>query len=345
MRLGANLGYQGAGRLARAAEDFGYALALAPEGLRSDAPSVLGLMAGATRRIGLGSAVMQMPARPPGLTALTAATLDALSDGRFRLGLGISNPQVADGWYGAAFTDPLSRTREYVTVVRRALTGQPVEHQGRHYNLPGTPQHRGVPLQIGTEPCGPPIPLLLAASGPRTLRLAGEIADGWLGALTPVDALPDVVRALEAGRARTGRGLTGFELLPSVPTAVANDLDAAVDLLRDHYVYLLGIGDPEANCHYRLAVDLGHARQAAQVRRHLAAADRAAAAAAVPAAFVDATALVGPVRRIAHRMRAYADAGATTLGVMVSATATDVAGRVEQLRCAAEALHLSRADG
>ncbi|MHC3474090.1 LLM class flavin-dependent oxidoreductase [Streptomyces sp. 7R007] len=342
MRLGANLGYQGAGRLARAAEDLGYTLALAPEGLRSDAPSVLGLMAGATRRIGLGSAVMQMPARPPGLTALTAATLDAVSGGRFRLGLGVSNPQVADGWYGAAFTEPLARTREYVGVVRRALTGEPVEHQGRHYRLPGTPGNGGVPPRITTEPSGRPVPLYLAAAGPRTLRLAGEIADGWLGALTPAEALADVLRELAAGRARTGRDLTGFEVLPSLPTAVAADLDTAVDLLRAHYAHLLGIGDPDANCHYRLAVALGHARQAARVRRRLAAGDPTGAAAAVPAGFVDATALAGPVDRIARRMRAYAEAGVTSLGVMVSATDTDVTGRVGQLRLAAHALRLSR---
>ncbi|XUL94383.1 LLM class flavin-dependent oxidoreductase [Streptomyces galilaeus] len=183
----------------------------------------------------------------------------------------------------------------------------------------------------------------MAASGPRTLRLAGEIADGWLGALTPAGALSDVLRELAAGRARTGRDLAGFEVLPSLPTAVAGDLHSAVDLLRAHYVYLLSIGDPHVNCHYRLAVDLGHVRQAAEVRRRLAAGDPRGAAAAVPTGFVEATALVGPVPRIARRMRAYAEAGATTLGVTISATATDTAGRLDQLRLVADALKLSGA--
>ena len=341
MRLGANLGYQGAGELALAAEEFGYAVALAPEGYRSDAASVLGLMAGRTRRIGLGSAVMQLPARPPGLTALTAATLHAMSGGRFRLGLGVSNPHVADGWYGARFEHPLGRTREYVDIVRRALAADPVEYRGRHYRLPGTPGPAAAPLHVLTELPGPPLPVYLAASGPMSLRLAGEIADGWLGVFTTPEALAEAVVELTAGRARAGRALDGFEVLPSLPTAFADDLDSAVDLLRDHYVYLLGIGAPEENCYCALAVQLGFGQEAALVRARLTAGDRAGAAAAVPREFVDRTALAGPVRRVAERMQAYAGAGATTLGVMVSAAATDTAGRIRLLRQAATALELS----
>ncbi|MET9935696.1 LLM class flavin-dependent oxidoreductase, partial [Streptomyces sp. NPDC006324] len=130
MRLAANLTYEGAGDLARAAERLGYAMVLAPEGYRSDAASVLGLVAGQTSTIALASGVMQIPGRPPGMAALTAATLDALSGGRFRLGLGVSNPDVSQGWYGVPFDAPLARTREYVEIVRRALTGDPVTFEG-----------------------------------------------------------------------------------------------------------------------------------------------------------------------------------------------------------------------
>ncbi|MFE0464618.1 LLM class flavin-dependent oxidoreductase [Kitasatospora sp. NPDC058965] len=339
MRLAVNLGYQGAAELALAAEESDYALALAPEGYRSDAASVLGLLAGRTRRIALGSAVMQLPARPPGLTALTAATLHALSGGRFRLGLGASNPHVATGWYGAAYDHPVARTREYLTVLRRALTGEPVEHRGRYYPLPAGGGPAAAPLHVLTERPGPALPIHLAALGPAMLRLAGELADGWLGVFNTPESLAEAVALLAAGR--PGGDLTGFEVLPSLPTAIDPDPRAAVDRLRAHYVYMLGIGAAADNCYCQLAERLGFGPQTALVRARLAVGDRAGAAAAVPAGFVERTALVGPVERVAERMAAYAGAGATTLGVMVTAADTDLAGRVRILRDAARAATLA----
>ncbi|MER5704767.1 LLM class flavin-dependent oxidoreductase [Micromonospora sp. NPDC002296] len=336
MRLGVNLVYQGAGELAREAERLGYDLALASEGYKSDAPSVLGLVAGQTSRIGLASGVMQIPARQPGAAALTAATLDALSGGRFRLGLGVSNPHVSDGWYGVRFDHPLGRTREYVEIVRRALAGGPVSHQGKHFALPAWGQ-QGAPLHLFTEPLNPALPIYLGAVGPQSLRLAGEIADGWLSGFTTPELVARSVGELRAGRARRGRDLTGFEVVPFVAMSVADDVATAADSLRAHYAYLLGIGDPKDNFYCRLAGEMGFDRDILAFRDRLLAGDRRGAAAAVPAGFVDRTALLGPVDRIADRMREFADAGVTVLSIMVSANDTDLPGRLEILRQAATA--------
>ena len=336
MRLAVNLTYQGATELARAAEQLGYAAVLAPEGYRSDAASLLGLVAGQTERVALISGVMQIPARPPGLTALTAATLDALSGGRFRLGLGVSNPDVARGWYGAGADRPLGRTREYVDLVRRALSGDPVHHEGRHYSVGGP-----APLHVLTRPVRPDLPVYLAAVGPANLGLAGEIADGWIGVFTAPEAVKEAVAEIADGRKRAGRDMAGFEVLPSLPTAVGPDPAAAADLLRDQYVYLMGIGDAERNVYCTLARRLNYGRVADELRKRLAAGDRAGAAAVLPVDFIDRTALIGPVPRIAERMAEYAETGVTTLGVMVSAAAGSTAGRLAILRSCAAAWELS----
>ncbi|GAA2879327.1 LLM class F420-dependent oxidoreductase [Actinoplanes cyaneus] len=344
MKLGVNLVYQGAGELAREAERLGYAIALAPEGYKSDAPSVLGYVAGQTERIALASGVMQIPGRTPAMAALTAATLDSLSGGRFRLGLGVSNPDVANGWYGAASDHPLGRTREYVGIVRAALRGGPVSHDGTYYPLPATGSSPA-PLHLFTEPLRADLPIYLAAVGPRNLRLAGEIADGWIGVFASPAAVKSAVDEIRAGRARAGRELDGFDVLPCLATSVAGDPRPAADALRAHFVYLLGIGDRERNFYCAMADRLGFTEAVTELRDRLAGGDRAGAAAAVPFDFIDATSLIGPVDRIAGRMREYADAGVTTLGIMVSAAATDLDGRLAIVRQAAEALERSGTAG
>lgn len=334
MRLAVNLVHQGAGELGRAAERLGYAAALAPEGYRSDAASVLGLVAGVTERIALISGVMQIPGRPPAMAALTAATLDSLSGGRFRLGLGVSNPDVSVGWYGVEFTRPLERTREYVDIVRRALDGGPVTHRGTHFEVGGP-----APLHLLTERPPGRLPVLLAAVGPRNLRLAGEIADGWLGVFTSPEAVARAVTEIRKGRGTDD--LSGFEVLPSLPTAVADTAEQAADALRGQYVYLMGIGDPERNFYCAMARSMGYEAEVTAFLDRLAAGDRAGAGAVLPLGFIDRTALIGPVDRIADRMRAYADAGVTTLGVMVSAAATGLEGRLAIVEAAARALERS----
>ncbi|WP_331719203.1 LLM class flavin-dependent oxidoreductase [Streptomyces sp. NBC_00158] len=336
MKLAVNLLAREAVPLAEAAEELGYDLALAPEGYRNDAVSVLGLVAGRTRRIGLGSAVMQIPARPPAAAALTAATLDALSGGRFRLGLGLSNPDVSEGWYGVPFDRPLGRTREYVEIVRAALRGGPVTYRGEHFTLP-LADRAAAPLHLYAEGYRADLPVYLGAVGPRNLRLAGEIADGWIGVFTSPDGVREAVAEIARGRAARGLSLDGFEVIPSLPTAVADTVEEAADQLRGQYRYLMGIGDPETNFYCRLARGFGFDEGVERMHERLAAGDQAGAAAAVPTEFIAMTALVGDEDRIAGRMKDYAEAGVTTLSIMVSAAATTLEGRLRILETCAKA--------
>ncbi|MEU0375028.1 LLM class flavin-dependent oxidoreductase [Streptomyces sp. NPDC006283] len=336
MRLGVNLPYQGAGELAREAERLDYDVAFAAEGLKSDAVSVLGLAAGQTSRIGLASGIMQIPARPPGAAALSAATLHALSGGRFRLGLGVSNPHVSDGWYGVDFAHPLGRTREYVDIVRRALTGGPVRYDGTHYRLPAHGLG-GAPLTILTERPENPVPLYLGAVGPQSLRLAGEIADGWVSGFTTPRLVADSLTQLAAGRERAGGTLDGFEVIPYVAVSVADDRAQAATALRTHYTHLLAIGGAD-NFYCQLARRMGFDAGIDTFQTRLAAGDRPGAAAAIPLDFIDATALLGPVARIADRLHAWAEAGVTTLSVLISANDTSLETRAHTLAAAAQAL-------
>jgi alkanesulfonate monooxygenase SsuD/methylene tetrahydromethanopterin reductase-like flavin-dependent oxidoreductase (luciferase family) len=228
MKLAVNLNYRTAAEVAAEAERLGFDLALAPEGYRSDAASVLGLVIGRTAAIGVGSGVFQIPGRPAGMTALTAATLDALSGGRFRLGLGVSNPDVSEGWYGVPFDDPLGRTREYVEVVRMAMRGEQVRYAGDHLRLP-PPGREGAALTVLTEPLRADLPIYLAAVGTRNLELAGEIADGWLGVFASPEQVGQCVAHIDAGRRRVGREASAFEVIPGVPTVIGADPQACAD--------------------------------------------------------------------------------------------------------------------
>src|SRR5213595_1095400 len=185
VRLGLNLGYWGAGNdaenleLAKEADRLGYSVVWAAEAYGSDAPTVLSWVAAQTQRIDVGSAVLQIPARTPAMTAMTAATLDSLSGGRFRLGLGVSGPQVSEGWYGVKFDKPLARTREYVEIVRKAMSRERLTYEGEHWTLP-LPGGPGQPLKLTVHPARERIPLYIAAIGPKNLEQTGEIAEGVL---------------------------------------------------------------------------------------------------------------------------------------------------------------------
>src|SRR3954452_20244797 len=223
MRLGLNLGYWGAGNdadnlaLAREADRLGFAVAWAAEAYGSDAPTVLAWVAAQTTRIDVGSAILQIPARSPAMTAMTAATLDTLSGGRFRLGLGVSGPQVSEGWHGVRFDKPLERTREYVEIVRMALRRDTVAFDGRHFTLP-LPDGPGKALKLIVHPVRPQIPVYLAATGPKNLALMGEIADGWLAIFFSPEHGALSLDPIRAARAAAGRGpaespLEGFDVV------------------------------------------------------------------------------------------------------------------------------------
>lgn len=320
MRLGISLGYWGAGMdadnlaVAREADRLGYAVCWAAEAYGSDAATVLSWVAAQTERIDVGSGIFQIPARTPAMTAMTAATLDTLSGGRFRLGLGVSGPQVSEGWYGVRFDKPLSRTREYVEIVRRAMARERLTHEGRHWTLP-LPDGPGKPIKLTVHPARPRVPLYIAAIGPKNLEQTGEIADGALLIFfSPEHAEETTLGALRAGRERAGLTLDGFDVVPTVPLAVGEDPVALADTFRPYTaLYVGGMGSREQNFYNRLAQRMGYGDAAAKIQERYLAGDKDGAAAAVPHDLIDSTTLVGPVERVADRMRAYAEAGVTTL--------------------------------
>jgi F420-dependent oxidoreductase-like protein len=326
MELGVNLGYFGMGvdqdnvAVAQEADRLGYAVAWVAEAYGSDVPTVLAWIGALTERIHLGAAVMQVPARTPAMTAMTAATLDTLSGGRFRLGLGVSGPQVSEGWHGVPFAAPLGRTREYVDIVRMALRRETVAYSGKHFTLP-LPDGPGKPLKLTIHPPRTDLPLYLAAVGPRNLELAGEIADGWHAIFFSPEHSGEQVASVAAGRRRAGRGteldpLEGFDIAPSVPVVVADDVEAAADAIRPYAaLYIGGMGSREQNFYNQLACRMGFEEAAGRVQDLYLAKRHRDAAAAVPFEFIDATSLIGPRARIADRIGRYAAAGVGTLSV------------------------------
>ncbi|WP_028183026.1 LLM class F420-dependent oxidoreductase [Salinispora arenicola] len=346
MRLGLSLGYQTAWStpadhlaLAQEADRLGYTVVWAAEAYGSDSPSMLAWMAGQTKRIDLGSAVMQIPGRTPAMTAMTAATIDALSGGRFRLGLGVSGPQVSEGWHGVRFGRPLARTREFVDIVRLAVARKEVAYAGEFYTLP-LPDGPGKALRLGFHPPREHIPTYLAAVGPKSLELAGEIADGWLAVFYAPEFAEEQLAAIRAGRARVGKELAGFDVVPSVPVVIGDDVATCAELVRWYAaLYIGGMGSRQQNFYNQLATRMGYGDAAREVQDLYLAKRQRDAAAAVPMELIDRTSLLGPKERIAERMREYAAAGVTTLSVTLFVADRD--SGVQTLRTVAEALDLA----
>ncbi len=347
MRLGLNLGYWGAGShsenlaLAREADRIGYSVVWAAEAYGSDAATVLAWVAAQTQRVDIGSAVLQIPARTPAMTAMTAATLDTLSGGRFRLGLGVSGPQVSEGWHGVRFDHPLARTREYVDIVRMALARETVQYDGRHFTLP-LPDGPGKALKLTVHPVRDHIPLYLAAVGPRNLELTGQVADGWLAIFFSPEHASVSLDPVRAGRVQAGRGtaqdpLDGFDVVPTVPVVVGEDLDAAAAPLRGYAaLYIGGMGSREQNFYNALARRMGFEAAAQEIQDLYLERRHRDAMAAVPLDLIDATSLIGPPERIRDRLQAFADSGVTTLTIATHAQSMEE--RVATLRIVAEAV-------
>src|SRR5450631_32827 len=347
MKLGLNLGYWGMGNdadniaLAQEADRIGYSVVWAAEAYGSDTATVLSWVGALTSNIDLGSAVMQIPARTPAMAAMTAATLDTLSGGRFRLGLGVSGPQVSEGWHGVKFDAPLGRTREYVDIVRMALARETVAYQGKHWTL-SLPDGPGKALKMTIHPVREHLPIYLAAVGPKNLELAGEIADGWLAIFFSPEYAGDLLTALKAGRAKAGRGteldrLAGFDVVPTVPVILNDDVQVAAAPLRAYAaLYLGGMGSREKNFYNALAVRMGFEQGAAEVQDLFLAKRHREAAAAVPLDFIDQTALSGPRDRIKDRLSRYAASGVTTL--TIAAEGSSLTQRLHVVRTMAELL-------
>jgi F420-dependent oxidoreductase-like protein len=345
VQLGLNLGYWGAGNdadslaLAKEADDLGFAVAWVAEAYGSDAATVLAFVAAQTTRIDLGSAIFQIPGRSPANCAMTAATLDTLSGGRFRLGLGVSGPQVSEGWHGVRFDKPLARTREYSDIVKLALSRQKVRYDGQHYVLP-LPDGPGKALQLTVRPVREHLPMYLAAVGPKNLELAGELFDGWLAIFYSPDFATEQLGHIAAGREKAGRTMEGFDVVPTVPIVVGDDPRACADPVRGYAaLYVGGMGSREKNFYNQLATRMGYEEAAKEVQDLYLERRYEAAAAAVPYEFLDATALLGPKERIAEKMQVLAGAGVTTLTLTPFAASLEERSAV--LRTAVEALELS----
>jgi F420-dependent oxidoreductase-like protein len=322
MRLALNLGYmigaddpQDQLRLARHAEDLGFDSVWAAEAYGSDSPTLLAWLAGQTERIGLGAAVMQIPARTPAMTAMTAASLDRLTGGRFRLGLGISGPQVSEGWHGVPFAAPLGRTREYLEIVDLALARKTVDFRGRHFDLP-LPDGPGKPLKLMIRPVSEHIPRYLAAVGPKNLHLCGQMADGWLGIFYAPGFAAEQLGHLAAGREDAGKDLTGFDVMATLPLVVGDDIEACAAPVRPYAaLYVGGMGSREQNFYNRLAVRMGYEAEAAEIQDLYLGQRQRDAMAAVPLQFIDDTSLLGDTARLSDRLQALAESGLTTCAV------------------------------
>jgi F420-dependent oxidoreductase-like protein len=345
MDLGVNMGYFGLGMdtdqvaIAQEADRLGYSVAWVAEAYGSDAPTVLSWIGAKTERIGIGAAVMQIPARTPAMTAMTAATLDALSEGRFRLGLGVSGPQVSEGWHGVRFAAPLGRTREYVEIVQQVLRRERLSYAGKHFTLP-LPDGPGKSLKLTVRPVRPHIPVYLAAVGPKNLELAGEIADGWLGIFFSPEHSTDDLAHVVTGRRRAGRGteadpLEGFDVSASIQVALDDDVHRAAAAVAPYVaLYVGGMGSREQNFYNDLAVRLGFSDAAKEVQDLYLAGKPRDAAAALPFELIDAITLIGPRDRIKDRLPRYPAAGVTTLNV--SPFGHDREGRLAVVRTMAE---------
>jgi len=283
-------------------------------GLCSDAATVLAWLAAHTERIMVGSAIFQMPARTPAMTAMTAATLDNISDGRTLLGLGSSGPQVAEGWHGQPFARQLQRTREYVAIVRKALARERLELDGEVYRLP-LPDGPGKALKLTIAPVQERIPIYLAAIGPKNTQLTGEIADGWLPPFFSPEHMSDFRALLEEGAARSGRAIDGsFDIAPNVNVSIDPDLERARDAVRPLLaLYVGGMGSRELNFYNALVRRYGFEEAAEEVQDLYLAGKKEEAAAALPVELIDQTSLCGPKEMVAERLAVYREAGVGTL--------------------------------
>ncbi len=306
MRLGLSFGYWGAGPI-WTAEAWG-----------SDCIAPLTWLAAKTERVNVGTAIMQVAARTPANTAMTAATLDLLTGGRVLLGLGVSGPQVVEGWHGVPYGRPLVRSREYVEIVRRILRrDRPLEYHGEYYDIPlrgGT--GLGKPLKLILHPLRPNIPIYLAAIGPKNVALAAEIADGWLPIFFSPERMNLFRPSLEEGFTRAGskKDISNFDIAPTVQVQLGAEVDDCRNAVKPNLaLYIGGMGARDRNFYYNLACRYGYAEAALRIQDLYLQGRKGEAAASVPDALVDEVALCGPRARIAERLEAWRSCGVTTM--------------------------------
>jgi F420-dependent oxidoreductase-like protein len=338
LRLGVNVGYwaggppAGAAEMIVEAERLGYDSVWTAEAYGSDALIPLAWWGASTERIRLGTGIVQISARTPAATAMAAMTLDHLSGGRLILGLGVSGPQVVEGWYGQPFAKPLARMREYIGILRDIWARQgPVTNAGPHYPLP-LPEGTGLgkPLKSSIRPLREDIPIFLAAEGPKNIALAGEMCDGWLALFYSPEHDDFYREALHKGLGRPGARQTAdtFEVTASVPLIITDDIEATADAVRPMYaLYFGGMGAKGTNFHANVAIRMGYEAEVAKIQELYLGGHKAEAAAAIPTALIEKLTLIGSKEKIRHDLEPWRESIVTTLLI---------AGDAETLRTAAE---------
>src|SRR4051794_5101191 len=326
MRIGINVGYwsagppPGAAELVAEADRLGLDSVWTAEAYGSDVLTPLAWWGANTRQIRLGTAIAQISAREPAAAAMAAITMDHLSQGRFILGLGVSGPQVVEGWYGKPFAKPLARTREYIAIIRDILRREgPLTFEGEQYRLPlegGT--GLGKPLKASVRPFREDLPIFLAAEGPKNVALAAELCDGWLALFYAPEHDGFYRDALDEGFAREGarRSRDDFEIVASVPVIITDDRSGALDAVRPMYaLYFGGMGARDKNFHADVARRMGYEREVDEVQDLYLSGKKDEAAAAIPASLIEELTLVGPIEKIRDDMAKWKASQVTTLCV------------------------------
>jgi F420-dependent oxidoreductase-like protein len=327
MKLGLSIGYSKAHldlpvKLVQRAEELGYDSVWTAEAYGSDAVTPLAFLAGQTKRIQLGTGIMQLAARTPANAAMCAGTVDALAGGgRFIAGLGVSGPQIVEGWYGEPWGRPYYRLKDYVTIMRKIFKREePVTHAGREISLPYTGEGAagvGKPLKSILH-MNPDIPIYLATGNEATVKLTAEIADGWLPMGFVPGAMDEYRPWLEEGFRRAGNGKTlrDFEIQASVHVEVNDDVKAALAKLKPEVaLYVGGMGHRDKNFHKDQMIRRGFGEAAGRIQELYLAHRKEEATAAVPDEWVDLKSLVGPPARIKQRFRVWEESGATGMTV------------------------------
>jgi F420-dependent oxidoreductase-like protein len=324
LKLGLNTGYwaggppPGAAESVAEAERLGFDSIWTAEAYGSDCLTPLAWWGASTERIKLGTAIVQMSARQPAATAMAAMTMDHLSGGRFILGLGVSGPQVVEGWYGQSFAKPLARMREYIGILRQIWARRgPVTNEGPHYPLP-LPEGTGLgkALKSSIHPLREDIPIYLAAEGPKNIAMAAELCDGWLALFYSPNHDEIYADALAEGFARPGarRSPEDFDVAATVPLIVTEDIDSAMDALRPMYaLYFGGMGAKSANFHANVPIRMGYEKEVREIQELYLNGKKQEAAAALPRQLIDELTLIGPPDRIRHDLEAWRESSVTTL--------------------------------
>ena len=343
MKLGVHIGYWGLGltsedqlEIVQEAERLGYDSVWAAEAYGSDTATVLGWLAGKTSTIRLGSGIFQMPGRSAAMTAMTAATIDQISNGRMILGIGSSGPQVSEGWHGVRFGKQLARTRDYVAVLRMTLARERLEYSGETLELP-LPDGPGKALKLTIGTVQDQVPIYIAAIGPKNTQLTGEIADGVIPTLCSPEHVAVMRDELQIGvdRAGNGKTLADIDIAPTVQVYVSDNLEDARNLMRPFIgLYVGGMGSREQNFYNQLVRRYGFDDAAQEVQDLYLDGKKDEAMAALPDELIDMVAICGPADHVRERIAAYRDAGVGTLGV--SPVAFTREERITQLRLIAE---------